>query len=163
MTLPGEVDALLGRHLRAWNPSSLLGVSFTAIDAVDGYLECRPSCECHMVTAAQDLTPLAPLGRFDLAVVSNQIENLPKRRGVELLGRLKNLHTHRICLAVCLAQCDGWTRNDLLGLGFRESRELDTGSSVRFFSYDLANYNPKRSWNNARHWANPENFDKYRW
>ena len=30
-------------------------------------------------------------------------------------------------------------------------------------SYNLKTYNIKRDWNNPKGWANPENFDKYRW
>ena len=31
------------------------------------------------------------------------------------------------------------------------------------YSYNLKTYNIKRDWNNPKGWANPENFDKYRW
>ena len=30
-------------------------------------------------------------------------------------------------------------------------------------SYNLKTYNTKRDWNNPKGWANPENFNKYRW
>ena len=30
-------------------------------------------------------------------------------------------------------------------------------------SYNLKTYNIKRDWNNPKGWANPENFNKYRW
>ena len=163
MVLPKGVDGLLRRYLRLWKPRTLLGLSFAPIGAIDKYLETQARCTFHMVVAAKGLAPLKQLGRFDLAVVTNQLEHLPKRRGVELLGRLKNLHTHRILLAINLAKCDGWSRNDLIGLGFLEPKQAGAVSPVRFFYYDLASYNPKRGWNNSRFWAHPENFDKFRW
>lgn len=39
----------------------------------------------------------------------------------------------------------------------------DAKNNLKCFSYNLKTYNSKRSWNNAEGWANPENFDKFRW
>ncbi len=49
---------------------------------------------------------------------------------------------------------------DLLKLGLViEFSEKD----LHCHSYNLKNYNIKRDWNNPKGWANPENFNKYRW
>ena len=49
---------------------------------------------------------------------------------------------------------------DLLKLGLvKEFTEKD----LYCHSYNLKNYNIKRDWNNPKGWANPENFNKYRW
>ena len=45
-----------------------------------------------------------------------------------------------------------------LGL-FKEFCEKD----LCCHSYNLKTYNIKRDWNNPKGWANPENFNKYRW
>ncbi|MDT8372118.1 MAG: DUF6231 family protein [Gammaproteobacteria bacterium] len=33
----------------------------------------------------------------------------------------------------------------------------------QLFSYAIESYQPKHDWLNSRFWANPENYDKYRW
>ena len=49
---------------------------------------------------------------------------------------------------------------DLLKLGLiKEFSEKD----LCCHSYNLKTYNIKRDWNNPKGWANPENFNKYRW
>ena len=49
---------------------------------------------------------------------------------------------------------------DLLKLGLvKEFSEKD----LHCHSYNLKTYNIKRDWNNPKGWANPENFNKYRW
>ena len=54
----------------------------------------------------------------------------------------------------------GNINEDLLKLGLvKEFTEKD----FHCHSYNLKNYNIKRDWNNPKGWANPENFDKYRW
>ena len=49
---------------------------------------------------------------------------------------------------------------DLLRLGLvKEFSEKE----LHCHSYNLKTYNLKRDWNNPKGWANPENFNKYRW
>ena len=45
-------------------------------------------------------------------------------------------------------------------LGF-DKEFFDTKRGLKCFSYNLKTYN--KAWNNAEGWANPENFNKYRW
>ena len=52
------------------------------------------------------------------------------------------------------------TNEDLLKLGLiKEFSDKD----LCCYSYNLKTYNIKRDWNNPKGWANPENFNKYRW
>ena len=79
-----------------------------------------------------------------------------------LLGCLRNQLNARICVFV--TQSNEWDFQDFIALGFKRLLDCHRGSSqVRCFSYAIASYNHIRSWNNARFWANPEMFDKYRW
>ena len=51
-----------------------------------------------------------------------------------------------------------------LSLGFTKGVSLNTKSGdYQAFIYDIGRYNRRRSWNNAKFWANPENFNRYRW
>ena len=49
---------------------------------------------------------------------------------------------------------------DLLKLGLMEEF---SNKDLCCHSYNLKTYNIKRDWNNPKGWANPENFNKYRW
>ena len=50
---------------------------------------------------------------------------------------------------------------DYLALGFERRGEPTDG--IELFWYDADRFNPEREWNNPDHWANPENFKRYRW
>lgn len=90
--------------------------------------------------------------RFDLGLV---IEPTPS--DVPAIARLRDIGCRRVLL---LATPDAWPDNELRGLGFQPVESLDSNAA---FLFDSDLLNQPREWNNARHWANPENFDKYRW
>lgn len=157
-------DALLSRFLRLWAPREVLMVGSTPVALAD-YAPVSGGVERHELGVVTDAAALSGLGRFDLAVVADQLEHIPRRAGVELLGRLKNLHTSRICVLLRPAVGHGrdWHGNDFLSLGFHDPREQSRVAPRRLYYYDLRSYNPERGWNNAGGWANPENFRRYRW
>ena len=90
--------------------------------------------------------------RFDLGLV---IE--PEPSDVAVIARLRDVACRRVLL---LPGSTSWPDNDLRGLGFQRVESLDSHAT---FLHDSDLLNQPREWNNARHWANPENFDKYRW
>jgi predicted nicotinamide N-methyase len=103
---------------------------------------------------------LADAGRFDFALVADLTENREAEAARLVLGRLKNLHTDRFLVLVdparsCLA------RDDLLELALAPLEQLADGRLA--WLYDIDRYNPQRPWNNPDDWANPENFDRFRW
>jgi hypothetical protein len=107
------------------------------------------------------LDQLQALPQFDLAIVSDLIEMTPKKQATEWLGMLKNGHCQHIILIIettQLAQSD-WQLADFLALGFK----LSLKDEHTVFSYNIKDYQFKKDWLNSRFWANPENFDKYRW
>ena len=103
---------------------------------------------------------LKNLGRFDLAIVSGLLETLSAKDAAAVLGRLKNLHTDKYVLLVDPARaCLG--HDALLALALAPFEQLDDGRVA--WRYDIDRYNPERPWNNAEDWANPQNFDRFRW
>ena len=113
---------------------------------------------CVAATAA--LVQLDTLGRFDFAVVSELVEQLDARDAEAVLGRLKNLHTDRFLLLADPAR-SCLDHDALLALALAPYRQLEDGRVA--WRYDIDGYNPERSWNNPDDWANPQNFDKFRW
>ena len=77
------------------------------------------------------------------------------------IGIIKNLLSQKIVIFTNFNK-DKRINDMMLKLGF-QTELLDKNNKLKCFSYNLKTYNSKRSWNNAKGWANPENFDKFRW
>ena len=90
----------------------------------------------------------------DLYVVCEDVEF-----NVSDIGIIKNLLSQKII--IFKSHKDKFiTDSDLLKLGFQKEFE---NKDLIFFAYNLKTYNNKRDWNNYKGWANPENFNKFRW
>ncbi len=74
-----------------------------------------------------------------------------------LLARLRDVHVAQIVLAVD----NSVSPADMLAMGFEKAQSPSVDGLV--FVWDAALADKPREWNNARDWANPENFDRYRW
>ena len=93
--------------------------------------------------------------RVDVAVVDARGCDDIRRVGA-LLARLRDVHAQSV-----VALVDGIASNDLLALRFEPANRVFDGGQV--FLSSAAVTDKRRAWNNARHWAHPENFDRYRW
>ena len=91
----------------------------------------------------------------DLFIVMDDIELSESQ-----VGTIKNLLSQKII--IFSIPKDGIKESTMIKLGFQVELE-DSSNKLLCFSYNLKTYNNQRSWNNADGWANPENFDKYRW
>ena len=113
--------------------------------------------------------PIAPehlsgLGRFDAGLVTGILRELDPKPGVEFLGLLRNLHCTRVALTLEQdALLAGWTREALLALEFLPLAAAAKTGGTEVFLYDIDLYNRGRDWNTPESWANPQNFDKFRW
>ncbi len=114
----------------------------------------------YSLSTPYNLSQLDSLPVVDLAIISDLVETLPKQQANEWLGLLKNRHSKHIILSVNHGNTDEWQLNDFLALGFKLALEDEKYS---LYSYAIENYQFKRDWLNSRFWANPENYDKYRW
>lgn len=97
-----------------------------------------------------------------LLIIGEALAALPETSATEIVAALRNRFNAKIILLQCASFPLGF--HQLLGLGFkREFQSTAEHDAVNIFSYDIASYNKKRDWNNSRFWANPQNFEKYRW
>ncbi len=163
MTAAGVVttaETEIERLLRERQPSTLLLLSrdprWPAL--------CQPLCQ--QLISRDDLPlndmALNDIGHVDMALVIDLTEALDKRDAIELLGRLRTLHTD--LLYVLTAADPRWSLTDWLALALQRAGEFDDdGRLLTLYRYDLGSYNRKRSWNNSQYWANPDNWGKYRW
>lgn len=151
------IAALLEKHA----PSRLLLIG-TRLPAVDAFLAAHPHCQLAECAAGALPEELAAQ-RFDLALVVDCLERMPKAAAMQLLGGVRNLNASRMAVLVDLAACD-WQETDFYALALhaveRFQREEQT---LTLFTYDLLAYKQMPDWLNARFWANPENFGKYWW
>lgn len=100
----------------------------------------------------------------DLALVTDALEQLDFQQGQTLIGLLRNYGTRQI--AVLVSDDSGWTDRDFIGLGFKRQEKFarETDSQVlTLYTYNINNYNHKRTWNNPQHWANPHMWNKAWW
>lgn len=96
--------------------------------------------------------------RHDLAVLW-----LPADHEDRLLSRLRDLHARQLLVFVGVDNgC--WPTQRLLGLALqRQARFQHEAQLIEAWSYDIRTYKAVPDWLNPRFWANPENWNKYRW
>lgn len=106
---------------------------------------------------------------FDVILLADVLENLPRSDAEALIGRLRDLHSRHLFIFVRIGEDwpdleSQWQRNDLLAFGFSQYRRYeDDGFEYHLYRFELENYKATPEWLNSQYWANPELFDKYRW
>ncbi|MBF4206634.1 DNA-binding response regulator [Pseudomonas donghuensis] len=137
----------------------LIGERFPALEA---FAQAHP----HVQIAVASPGPLPgelAAQRFDLALLVDCLEHLPKRDGLQLLGGIRNLNASRVAVLADLSAC-GWQETDFFALALQASEKFQRDAQVlNLFTYDLHEYKQIPDWLNAKFWANPENFGKYWW
>jgi len=116
----------------------------------------------HQLTTPFSLEQLNVQVTIDLAIISDLLETLPKQEAIQWLSMVRNRYAQHLVLAVNseMANQQGWQLADYLALGLQQHGSY---ADYQLFSYNIESYRPKRDWLNNRFWANPENYDKYRW
>ncbi|QAX83747.1 hypothetical protein C2E19_07715 [Pseudomonas sp. DTU12.3] len=150
--------ALLDRYA----PARLLLIGASEFPALSAFKAAHPdTVVAHAAPGALPAELAAQ--RFDLALVVDCLEHLPKRDGLNLLGGIRNLNASRIAVLADLSAC-GWQETDFYSLALQASERFQRDDQVlTLFTYDLLDYKQVPDWLNSRFWANPENFGKYWW
>lgn len=171
-------DQLLAEILHQHQAKSILIIGDTTMPALQQYLLTNPTIDQQYRPTLESTDLKSFPDRFDLCLITDDLNNLDKVTGTELIGGIRNRLCHHIYLFLPLAQqaaTDRWQVGDLFALGLKrvaefkhpidaDDCETDNSTAVlSCFAYQIENYIKKRDWNNARYWANPENFDKYWW
>lgn len=100
---------------------------------------------------------LGDAGNYSLGIVFDQLEYMTPSDATHLLARLRDRHTRKLLV------CDGartLARSDFFALGFEIAADIEF---ARCFRYDADAPSRQREWNSPSNWANPENFDRFRW
>ncbi len=94
----------------------------------------------------------------DLGIMANTLEQLDKKTGQLLLGRLRDVATKRFVVQIPAAD-DQWQTADFLSFGLHELAKYDTPAGpFRLFHYAIKTYKTVPDWFNSHHWAHPENW-----
>ncbi|HAQ87993.1 MAG TPA: hypothetical protein DCR78_16350 [Pseudomonas sp.] len=150
--------ALLEQH----RPARLLYVGHSELPAIDAFSHSHNHCQIDRALTGPLPADLAAR-RYDLALVADCLEHLPKRDGLQLLGGIRNLNTSRMAVLVDLNASD-WQATDFYSLALQLSGRFERGGqTVTLFTYDLLDYKQVPDWLNAKYWANPQMFGKYWW
>lgn len=108
--------------------------------------------------AALDLAA-DPARRYDLAIVAGTLESLPAVEARALLAHLRDRAAAHTVLWLDASRA-ALGEEDVRALGFRV---LARDGAQVLCGFDLADYKDRPDWLNAKHWANPERWDRFRW
>ncbi|MHA6161692.1 DUF6231 family protein [Pseudomonas sichuanensis] len=151
----------LAALLERFTPHKLLLVG-TRFPALDAFAAEHPGTLIEVASPGPLPAGLAAQ-RFDLALLVDCLEHLPKRSGLELLGGIRNLNASKVAVLADLGAC-GWHDTDFFSLALSASEKFQRDEQVlSLFTYDLHDYKQVPDWLNAKFWANPQNFGKYWW
>ncbi|MBS7691795.1 hypothetical protein I0E98_20735 [Pseudomonas lalucatii] len=152
----------LAALLERYQPDRLLLVGASELPALAAFRSAHAGCQITHAEAGTLPSELASQ-RFDLALLVDCLEHLPKRTGLQLLGGIRNLNASRLAVLVDLHAC-AWRDTDFFALAMQASERFQRGEqTLSLFTYDLLDYKQVPDWLNAKFWANPENFGKYWW
>lgn len=151
----------LAALLDHYAPARLLHVGRSEQPALEAFMQSH-ACQLERSTEAP-LPAAISAQRYDLALVADCLEHLPKRTGLELLGGIRNLNASRLAVLVDL-DAVGWQATDLYALALQATERFQRdGQTLTLFTYDLLDYKQVPDWLNAKFWANPHLYGKYWW
>lgn len=152
---PAWLGALLHR-LAAGAPEDLL------LLAPEGHGVCA-LLAAHLprtaITLVAEPAPLPPARRHAAALVVGTLEVLAPQPARELLAALRDRLASHVLVALDLARAP-LPEGELRALGYRL---LARDGDVALFGFDLYDYKDRPDWLNAKFWAHPERWDKFRW
>ena len=170
-------DQLIANILEEHQPKNLLLFGNEQPPAVKQYLQSQTDkVELQTINDAALLTDINI--RFDLCLIAPDFIEQDKKSGIELLAGIRNRLCHHIYLFIPLNSMNSdkshWQESDLFSLGLKRlaaftpkqmtSKKAEVSSPIlNCFAYQIESYIKKRDWNNARFWANPEQFGKHWW
>ncbi len=159
--MDAQYKADMAQLLEQMQPRSILCLGAPCTPAIRDYVAAAPGR-----LAQHQAEALPTAGHFDLVVVAELLERLPKNRGEQLLARLRDIHGGRFLLLLTATprteHASQWDGNELLALGLiRVGSYPDADRHL--YRYDLHDYKTTPDWLNPRFWAHPERWDKDYW
>ncbi len=155
-------DAMLHRTLVELAPASVIVVGDGEPAGLGAWRRDHPDIEVAAlpVSVSRHADSQLPAKRYAVGVIAG-MRTLSPAQARALIALLRDRYCDAI---VVVAPVKYWAVSDWLALGFElRDRCTEDADEVGLYRYDVADANPERDWNNARDWAHPENFHRYRW
>ncbi len=120
------------------------------------------------VTRFDEPSGIAALGKdtFDIAIVADALSAMQRDSAIALLARLRDVQARQ----VLVISRDGgptdevFSDTDFRAYGFRRLQtQTSAGQCWRVHEFSIGSYKVTPDWLNAKYWAHPERFDKFRW
>lgn len=144
-------------------PSSILLLQETASSTLSQQLAQSKNTKLNIVHSSDALLDnIKKRGLHELAIFLYPLNWCKKEDAINCISALRDIYCRHLLL-LNNAEPSGkqLPQHDLIALGLNE---LDLGkSNEHLFEYNILNYKQTPDWLNAKNWANPELYDKYRW
>ena len=98
--------------------------------------------------------------RVDLVAIGETITSSNPATRNEVIAKCRDQLSQRVMLELSQNDESGMTETECLALGFVRCAITERN---RYYLFDLKTYKPAPDWLNPKFWANPQNWDKYRW
>jgi hypothetical protein len=123
-------------------------------------LAALPHTETALEIALKDALSYTIQSRYDLALV----EIAPDMSATDakaLIAKVRDVWAQHSVFFIPSRLLD---ENSLLGLGLSKQAAFDYQDIIwQAWSFDIRHYKSVPDWLNPKYWANPENWEKYRW
>lgn len=156
-------DAATPETLQAWlarEVATTAGRVLLLGDAGRGVAADAGAVQWLRAVATPDDLPLEQQ-RFALAAAAGVFERLHTDAAAALLAALRDRCARRVLVALAARP---WSAQDMRGFGFDSLGAVRAGDTVLdTYGFDIDRYKRTPDWLNARHWANPERWGRFRW
>jgi hypothetical protein len=158
MTICSELSPIVLPLISQFSPNSVLLIGELASTC----FKADHNTRSHSITTPTNTDLLKPLETFDVAVITDLTSTLTKKEASEWIGLIRNSHAVHIVLThrPNIHRPNEWELTDFIALGFKKITNV---GNYEIYTYAIESYQIKKDWLNNRYWANPENFDKFRW
>lgn len=151
------------------NPGSVLAIGPAMEGLLANFGAAHPACRIDCLGPNDVLDSLRGRGVYDLVLLAGVLECMGKARAQTLLGCIRDQHARELAVLVPIGSDwpehqSHWQRNELLGFGMSLQAVCEeNGRPIHLYRFSLRNYKATPEWLNAKYWAHPELFGKYRW
>jgi len=99
------------------------------------------------------------LTRVDMVALSQPALDTDAAARNAIIAKCRDQLAQKVLLELALDD-QGMTETECLALGFARCAVTEAN---RYYLFDLKTYKPVPDWLNPKFWANPQNWDRYRW
>lgn len=165
---PTDADRVQTRLVAERAPSQLLMVS--ALPDMPTwlrrYVHTHPDAQLDRLDPAGPCSGAAVPRYADLAIVTDALEHITRRRGEVLIASLRDVLSRYLLIQIraCTDTATKWPDQALIALGLRPVGTYSKRDCrVRLFHFNMFDYKTTPDWLSPSGWANPEMWDKARW